>query len=248
MLAFCVTIEGKGGVGKSTLTGLAVDALAQDGKRSIVVIDGDTTNSSMASMFDDVELIDPSEAEAAGKISAVLKSSVDFVIMDTGARSEAKMLNSILPQLMKTTKKAGIPIVVLRPITLSSFVQQNAVAFAKKVVPLGVKVLFVRMLCQGRTEEHFYDWDQSQGRQSALELGVVEMNLSDAGVRWGDEVPAYGLSFNAAAQGDFSRVDPEFLADAERLFTAGIQAHLGFWVESNAEELLKALSKLGIKK
>lgn len=234
-------------MGKSTTSALAVDAVSQDGKRSISIIDGDTTNSTMASMYDSVDLIDTSEEEAAGLISAHLKTSHDYMVMDMGARSEAVFIQKILPRLMRGRKKADVEFVALRPLTLSSFVQNNAVSFVKQTAPLGVKTILIRNLSQGRTADHFADWDKSQGRKAALDLGAREMNMSDAGVRWGDEVPAFGMSFSAAARGDFSRVDPEYLPLVERLFTKGVQAHLGFWVEENAERLLLVLQELGIK-
>ena len=247
MRAALFSIEGKGGVGKSTTSGLAVDAMSQDGKRSVSVVDGDTTNSTMASMYDNVDLIDTSQEEAAGLISAHLKSSHDYMVLDMGARSEAAFVNKILPRLLRGRKKGDVELVALRPITLSSFVQNNAVSFVKRTAPLGMKTILIRNLSQGRTEEHFADWGKSPGRKVALELGAREMDMSDAGVRWGDEVPAFGLSFNAAARGDFSRVDPEYQPLVERLFTKGVQAHLGFWIEENAERLLFVLQELGIK-
>lgn len=241
------SIEGKGGVGKSTVSGLAVDAISQDGKRSVAIVDGDTTNSTMASMYGNVDLIDTSEEEAAGRISAHLKSSHDYMVMDMGARSEAVFIKKILPRLVRGRKKNDVELVALRPITLSTFVQNNAVSFVELTAPLGVKTILIRNVSQGRTEDHFADWNKSRGRKTALDLGAREVDMSDAGVRWGDEVPAFGLNFSAAARGDFSRVDPEYLSMVERLFTKGVQAHLGFWVEENAERLLLVLQELGIK-
>ena len=198
MKAALFSIEGKGGVGKTTTSGLAVDAVSQDGKRSVSIIDGDTTNSTMASMYDNVDLVDTSEEEAAGRISAHLKSSHDFMVMNMGARSEAVFVSKILPRLLRGRKKIDVELVALRPITLSSFVQNNAVSFVERTAPLNVKTILIRNCSQGRTEDHFADWDRSPGRRRALDLGAREMNLSDAGVRWGDEVPAFGLSYSAA--------------------------------------------------
>ena len=247
MKAAIFTVEGKGGVGKSTCAGLAVEAVGQDCKRSVISVYVDTTNSTMASMYNHVEMIDTSEEEAAGRIAAVLSTSSDFMVMDMGARSESTFVNKILPRLWRNRKRLDVEIVVLRPITTSGFVQANAVSFVMNATNFGVKTVLVRNASQGRTADHFSDWDKSPGRKVALELGAREMVLSDAGVRWGDEVPAYGLTFSAAAKGDFSRVEPKYLPSVERLFTPGVQAHLGFWVEENAERLLKVLRELGIK-
>ena len=73
------------------------------------------------------------------------------------------------------------------------------------------------------------------------------MVLGDCGVRWGDEVPAFGLSFQEVALGDFSRVDPKFRELAETVFNPGIQAHIGMWIEENAKRLLEALRAIGVK-
>lgn len=108
-------------------------------------------------------------------------------------------------------------------------------------------MVIVRNLSQGRTKTHFADWDQSAGRKAALEAGAVEMDLTDCGVRWGDEIPAYGLSFQEVAMGDFSRIDPSLQGFARTIFTEGVQAHIGMWIEENATRLLDALRKLGVK-
>ena len=182
MRAAVCAIEGKGGVGKSTTSAIAIEALRQDGKRSVTIVDGDTTNSSMVSMFDDVVSIDMAEAEAGGELAALFKGVSDFLVADFGARSEAKFLDPILPRLLRTRSKSEPSLVVLRPLTLSSFVQNNTVAFIEKTAPLGVKTILVRNLSQGRTPAHFSDWVRSQGRRRALGLGAREVDLSDAGV------------------------------------------------------------------
>jgi len=247
MKAVLMSVDAKGGVAKSTSATVAVEGLSYDGTRSVDIYDGDTSNSTLASMYDDVKMLDFSLPEVAGEIVAGFASPSDFMVVDSGARDERRILSEIMPLIVPYASKQKIAIVALRPITLSSFVQANAVAWVQKTAPMGVKTVFIRVLAQGRTQAHFADWDRTTGRKSAIELGAVEIDLTDAGVRWGDEVPAFGTSFARVAVGDFSRIPGDLQVHAVRIFTPGIQAHLGLWLESNVYQLRSALEKLGLK-
>jgi hypothetical protein len=239
-------LEGKGGACKSTSASVCVEALMQDGKYRVDVIDTDTTNSTMSSLFPDAKLVDMSHAEFIGHFLAALKSDSDFVVVDTGARDESR-LRAKMKLLAQKAKEAKVQILVLRPITTSSFVQNNAISWEQFAHPLGIRTIFVRALCQGRTDEHFTTWTNSIARKDALARGAVEVDLTDAGVRWADEVPAYGISFREVALGDFSRVASDDLEMALETFNEAIQAHLGFWAEENAIALKNAFAQVGIK-
>ena len=168
------------------------------------------------------------------------------MVIDTGARSEATFI-ALLERVLPKAKAEKVSMIVLRPLTLSSFAQNNAVSFVNRLAPKGIKVVLVRNLSQGRTKEHFKDWHQSAGRKAALAAGAVEMDLTDCGVRWGDEIPAFGLSFAEVAMGDFSRIDPSLQQIARQTFTKNVQSHIGMWIEENSIHLLDALRRLGIK-
>ena len=114
----------------------------------------------MASMFADVEMVNPAEVEAAGVLASFLRRDEDAMVVDTGARSEAAFI-TLIERLLPRAKAERVAIVVLRPLTLSSFSQSNAVAFVGRLAPLGVKVVLVKNLSQGRTNAHFADWDKS---------------------------------------------------------------------------------------
>ena len=83
-------LEGKGGVAKSTIAATSVLALRSDGRRSVKIFDGDTTNSCMVSMFgEEATLLDFAEPDTAARLSVALRSAYDAFVLDTGARDEA---------------------------------------------------------------------------------------------------------------------------------------------------------------
>ena len=92
MRALCFVLDNKGGVWKSTIAQTVVTTLAEDGKRSVEIVDSDTSNSLMVSAFGDAaaKMIDLSEAKSGGRLYARMKSSADYCVVDVGARDEAR--------------------------------------------------------------------------------------------------------------------------------------------------------------
>ena len=240
-------LEGKGGVAKSTIAATSILALRSDGKRTVKIFDGDTTNSCMVSMFgDEATLLDFAEPDAAARLSVALRSVYDSFVLDTGARDEAKILE-MFSDLAAKASKAKIPLVQFRPITLSSFVQNNAASAVRRLAPLGVKTVLVKVLAQGRTETHYRDWDSSKTKAELLKHGAVEMSMTDLGVRWADEAAAFGLSYHEIAFGQFDRVPEHLRGYATKLFDENAQEHFTNWLEKNCKRILDALFALGIK-
>lgn len=240
-------LEGKGGVAKSTIAATSILALRSDGKRTVKIFDGDTTNSCMVSMFgEDAQLLDFAEPDAGARLSVALRSQQDAFVLDTGARDEAKILEMFSDLAAKATK-AKIPLVQIRPVTLSSFVQNNAAAATRLLAPLGVKTLLVKVLAQGRTAAHYRDWDGSRTRAELLKLGAVEMSMTDLGVRWADEAAAFGLSYHEISFGQFDRVPESLREYAMKLFDENAQEHFATWLAKNCQRILESLQALGIK-
>jgi hypothetical protein len=246
MRVMVFVLEGKGGAWKSTIAQTLVLMLGDDGKWMVEVVDCDTTNSLMASAFgkDSIKYVDLGEAEAAGHLSARMKSTADYCVIDVGARDEVRVID-MLPALAKMAAKEKCQIVVFRPITLSTFTQRNAVNFIELSKNLGVKVVMVQTRGQGRTAKHFAPWEASGVRSSALAMGAVETYMTDAGIRWADEIPSFGITFAEVAGGDFSRVKEENRADAEALFDEGLQAHMALRLWDNATRFRQAMVDVG---
>jgi hypothetical protein len=247
MRSICFVLDGKGGVWKSTIAQAAAIALMDDGKRSVEIVDCDTTNALMVSAFgrDATKSVDLAEAEAAGRFAARMKSSADYCVVDVGARDEARIVE-MLPDLCEIAAKEKCSIVAFRPITLSSFTQRNAAAFAKISQKLGVKVILIQTRGQGRTAKHYAGWESSKLRAAALSWGAVETWMSDVGVRWADEIPSFGITFDEVARGDFSRVSEEHRSDAEQIFDDDLQAHMGLWLHANVTRFREAMNSVGV--
>lgn len=241
-------IEGKGGSCKSTTAATVALALISEGRRSVQIFDGDTTNSCMVSMFgeDRATLIDFSEPDAAAYLSVALRSTFDAFVLDTGARDEAKVLE-VFADLAAKAAKSKIPLVQFRPVTLSSFVQNNAVSATRLLAPLGIKTVLVKVVAQGRTRQHYLEWDQSVAKADLLKLGAVEMEMTDLGVRLADEAAAFNLSFHEIAFAQFDRVPEQIRPLAVKLFDEHVQEHFAMWLDKNCRRVLDALQALGIK-
>lgn len=247
MRAICFVTDNKGGIWKSTIAHTVATTLMEDGKRSVDIVDCDTSNSLMVSAFGDAatKMIDLSEAESAGRLYARMKSSADYCVVDVGARDEARIIE-MLPALSKIAAKEKCLIVAFRPITLSSFTQTNAVAFTEFTKDLDVKVIMVQTRGQGRTLKHFAPWEASNLRAKALSMGAVETYMSDVGIKWADEIPSFGITFDEVARGDFSRVADEYRADAEKIFDEDLQSHMALWLDANVNRFRAALAKVGV--
>ena len=150
----------------------------------------------------------------------------------------------MLPALSTIAAKEKCQIVAFRPITLSSFTQANAAAFIEFTKDLGVKVIMVQTRGQGRTLKHFAPWEVSKLRVKALSMGAVETYMSDVGVKWADEIPSFGITFDEVARGDFSRVMEVNRADAEKIFDEDLQSHMALWLDANVNRFRAALTKV----
>lgn len=241
-------LEGKGGSCKSTIAATIILALRADQKRSVRIFDGDTTNSCMVSMFGENEatLIDFAEPDAFAALSVALRSSYDAFVLDTGARDEAKILEMYADLAVKAGK-AKIPLVQFRPVTLSGFVQNNAVSSVRRLAPLGVKTVLVKVIAQGRTQKHYEEWNRSAARAEIIKLGAAEIEMTDLGVRWADEAAAFGLSYHEIAFGIFDRVPEHLRPLAIKTFTEEPQEHFSTWLDKNTRRIMDALQSLGIK-
>jgi hypothetical protein len=248
-----VIVEGKGGVGKSLIAQVAAAMLRQGDRHRVGFLDTDTTNSSTFSIEEAAATAaDLSKTEVRGTLKNTLQAlhdrEFDHVIVDTGARDEKRLIE-ILPWLAKEVKASGAAMVVVRPITLSSHVQQNAVKFMSSAKELGIGCVFVRNLGQGRAPEFFSHWLGTEARLNALKNGAVEIELTDAGARWGDEASGVGLSLADCALGNFQKAGP-YENVARKIFDADLRAWLSIWLSEQVDtfhgafaEALKSVNK-----
>jgi len=241
--------EGKGGVGKSLLMQTVAATLQSDGSARVAFLDTDTTNSSLISVVDaeEARFVNLRRVESAGTIANSIKrmadGAYDHIVLDVGARDEVEIIRQ-LPLMAAEAKRARATIIAFRPINLSSQVQRNAVAFAENIATkYNVKTIFVRNLGQGRSEEDFAHWNTTRGRARALKSGVVEIDMEDAGARWGDEAAGFGLTVAEAALGRFERAGDD-AADAARIFTDDIQAWLSIWLERQTAAIRAAIQRV----
>jgi len=238
--------EGKGGVGKSLLMQVVATALQDDGRSRVGFLDSDTTNSNLASIFEGVRSADLRKVEASGTIKNAIKQiedgKIDHLVFDVGARDEAGIIN-VLPFMALEAKRVKATIIAFRPLTLSSNVQTNATIFSVNVAPrYGVKTIFVRNVAQGRTVDDFAYWDKTEVRRNAIAAGVLEMDLEDAGTRWGDEAGGFGITLAEAALGKFERAG-EFAAEAAKIFDEDIQAWLGIWLDRQCQVIREVIDR-----
>jgi hypothetical protein len=252
MKAYFATFDGKGGVGKSTLSLLLWQKLRDKyGAEAIAVIDTDSTNSVMASVVGpSVRRGDVGSVKSTAVfIRPIRENTHEAVVVDGGARDEAAiravMSDYILPELAKIKT----PLVVLRPVTTSSFVQRNLISFVTAFQPLGVRILLCRIQAMGRTPESYARWEATQARAQLLALpGVAEMIVDDLGAEYADEAVAFNLSFGQIAEGDFSSLsDPQERQDAERIFDEDVQLHFSLWMAKHIQRLEAALETIGVK-
>ena len=234
--------EGKGGVGKSLIAQIMAATLRDGGKYSVGFINSDTTNSTTSSI-EQTRFADLSKTETRGVVlnclQALANGTFDSMVWDSGARDEARIVE-ILPWLTKEIKSMGGQLVVVRPITLSTAVQTNAVTFMAIAKKLGIAVIFARNLGQGRTAEHFLHWDATSARANALDAGAIEVALSDAGARWGDEAGGFGLSLSDVALGEFSKAR-EDADEAAKIFDEDVRSWLSIWLSETVDDFRAAL-------
>ena len=207
-----VVLDGKGGVGKSVISGTVVFSFESLGAL-MAKFDTDTTNSTLTDMYSDARLIDVSKADWSAPITyAISQIAKDgaprLMLIDAGARDEAKIKERLG---MIATKMAamGGRLLVIRPITTSNYAQTNAIEFAMTTAKTDIAVVFMRIEAQGRTPEDFDDWKNLGALKEALATGAVDTFMSDLGVKHADNAVAYGLSFEDVAMGRFDKLEED---------------------------------------
>jgi hypothetical protein len=247
-LTMILVVEGKGGTGKSLIAQVCA-AMIRDQKQHsrLLMVDTDSTNSSTKSIEADAEFAEFGKDEIRGvfvNVIAGLRSrTYDNVVVDTGARDEKHVIK-ILPWLSKALSDIGADLIVVRPITLSSQVQRNAVAFVLSTRQLALKTIFVRNLGQGREPEEFEYWHSTKARAEALAAGAVECEMPDAGAHFADEAGGFGLSLADVALGNFSKAGEDADA-ASRAFNKNDQAWLSIWLDEQILAFRSAIAAAG---
>ena len=239
--AMLIAMEGKGGVGKSTIMNVAVAGYRKR-KLKIRTIESDTTNSSMSMVFSDTTLISVQRPDFKGVLAEAAEQlrdgTFDRVAVDLGARDEAEV-KAFVPKLAQMLADYGVDLICIRPITTSHFVQNNAIAWVKDMQGLPVRTVFVKNHGMGRSKEQYAAWTQLAAHKAALASGVVEIGLEDVGACLADDCVSAGLSFIDLAYGDFSRseLSKELLSS---LFPRSAQLTMLDWVDEMSDRLLDA--------
>lgn len=241
-----LVLENKGGVGKSRIAEILYYTLTdgEDPAKKVLVAETDSANRTMK-MVGVSEFIDLSLVEWTGKLEYIGEriAAGEFVhaVIDCGARDETSM-RAFLPEYAQFLAMLGVRLVVVRPLTLSTFVQNNAYRFVTKVKTRDMSVIAVRNLSQGRTLAMFGSWLAKHARKQMLSAGVIEIDMQDAGPRWSDEAIGYGLSFADIVFGRYDKIkDDEDRNDAIAVFERPIQLFLGRWLRAQAQTFGDAL-------
>lgn len=240
-------IGGKGGIGKSLVTQLIAAKLRTYGK--VQMIDTDHTNSSTKTIDPEAMMVDLWDTTARGSVAVGLKriatGACRSIAMDTGAQ-EDRFISGWLKWLAQETAKVRATLAPVLPITLSSHNQLRAVAFAEQAAELGLPVLLVRNLGQGRKASDYAYWNGTKTRQRVLDGGAVEIDLPDLGARWTDEASGLGLSLADVAQSRFERAGAA--ADAAReIFNEDVRSWLNIFIgefgDTVVDGLIEAITK-----
>lgn len=254
---FVPIVGGKGGIGKSLVTQLITAALRTTHR--VRMIDTDHGNSSTASIDPDATMVDLRDSAARGallvQLQALAASQDGAVVMDTGAQEDG-LVRAVLAWLAREARKAGITVVPVLPLTLSSHAQGQAIAFAEHAQSLGLPVLLVKNLGQGRKFGDYDRWLSTGARQAALDRGAVEVDLPDLGARWTDEAAGYGLSLADAAGGRFDKAAlgldearaASTIAAASIIFDASIRAWLNIFLGEVGDALMDGVAEAIIKR
>lgn len=252
-----VVAENKGGCGKTLLAQVCAEALASamallpadvraGMAQPVRLIDADPGNQSLASVCPNTPVIDLQAAESMGSIMLAidhLKSGlVGAVVMDTAGGDEGHFRKK-LPKMVAALKEAGLHMIVVRPVTLSSRVQAAAVNFADTFGDQ-VGVIFAVNTGQGRQLEHFHDagWFDSAERALGLKK-AEEFVLEDAGVRWADEAGGFNLTIADVALRRLEKLSPPEQAEADKAFGADIRRWLQQWLSDQASSMTYAMTK-----
>ncbi|SFD31430.1 hypothetical protein SAMN05428997_12444 [Bosea sp. CRIB-10] len=245
---FVIVMDNKGGVGKSKMAEICYYALANPagGTRKVYVGETDNANKTM-NMTVGAEFIDLDAVEWQGHLEDIghrmAEGEFDHAVLDLGARSEG-VVKKFLPEFADLLKPLGVRLVIVRPITLSTFVQNNASRFCSKTKTDEMGVVMVRNLSQGREEKYFADWMKSDTRTAMIARGAIEIDMEDAGPRWSDEAIGFRLSFSDIAFSRFDKIkDDELRGLAIQIFTGPVQRFLTRWLKRQAEVFATALFK-----
>lgn len=242
-----LTLENKGGVGKSRIAEILYYTLTngEDPSRKVLVGETDDANRSMK-MVGASEFIDLNQVEWTGQLEyigeRIARGEFDHAVIDCGARDERPM-RAFLPEYAQFLALLGVRLVVVRPLTLSTFVQNNAYRFVTKVKTDDMAVIVVRNLSQGRSLALFKHWLEKRARAEMLAAGVIEVDMQDAGPRWSDEAVGYGLSFADIVFGRYDKIkDAQDREEATAVFERSVQLFLARWLRTQAQTFGDALT------
>jgi hypothetical protein len=240
-----LVLENKGGVGKSRIAEILYYTLTngEDPSRKVLVGETDSANRTMK-MVGASEFIDLNLVEWTGRLEyigeRIAAGEFDHAVIDCGARDETPM-RAFLPEYARFLAGLGVRLVVVRPLTLSTFVQNNAYRFVTKIKTDDMAVIAVRNLSQGRTLAMF-DGLAKGARTEMLARGVIEIAMEDAGPRWSDEAVGYGLSFADIVFGRYAKIkNEEDRKDAIAVFERPVQLFLARWLRAQAQTFGDAL-------
>lgn len=231
--------EEKGGVGKSTMASVAFEATSLLGE-NVEVLDTDDTNSAQA-MVRTARVVNLRADGYEGELLYVAErlkdwatrrkgaEKVEHVVVDTGARDDV-LLRPFLPELARYLRSFGAYLIVIRPMTLSHFVQHNAHEFVHKTMTADMGVICVYNLGQGRNARDFDEWKASVAMREMRLRGVVECDLENAGTKWSDMATSCGLTLADAAMGRFTKAGDDAEVAAS-IFTRPVQLFLARWLE-----------------
>lgn len=249
---FILVLGGKGGIAKSLIAQVIAASLRLT--RQVRMIDTDHGNSSSASIDPDATMVDLRDTSARGALLVQLQALAALpdgaVVMDTGAQEDG-LVRAVLAWLAREAGRLGITVVPVLPLTLSSHAQGQAVAFAEHAATLGLPVLLVKNLGQGRRLSDYDRWMATAARQGTLDRGAVEVDLPDLGARWSDEAAGYGLSLADVAVGRFDKAGlgldehraAATVAAARGTFDANVRAWLGLILPEAGDAMLDGLAE-----
>ena len=246
LLTSCLIIvmEEKGGVGKSGTAQCCAQALKMAGEQ-LLITETDQSNSNMTMVgLANYPPIDVREDGAVGGFLEIIEKleqkQFGHALVDTGARDD-KIVQGMLPQLLPHLKKAGVHLIVVRPLTTSHFVQVNAHEYATKSKPPGTGCVFVLNLSQGRVAKDYDEWRRLRAHQQCLDAGVIEIEMGSVGVVAADNAISFGLAFEDVAMGRFSGAKQHATKAAE-LFPRSRQLFLADYLVRHATTFRQAFA------
>ena len=231
--AIILFLDGKGGVYKSGAAGVTISLLRFQLLLSVIIFDFDSTNSTTAAIFDDAVYCNLMSDKARGGFHDMLTYDVDVVVADIGARDEARV-KDFLPAFMAEAQAQGTEVIVFRPITLANQVQANALDFAMRFQPMGVRIVFARCLIGGRTAiDYARRWDVLDDHLTAVEKGAQDVDFTDVGAIYGDNQMLVRRPWADIVQGNFGEIDAETREEVEEIFDRHARMHIGIWLREN---------------